>query len=86
VELDDDRVAYYAILDSVPSESSSSSSGETSGSESILPSPAPVPNLFVIAELSWMMEVPEVEVTGQGIPIEAGARVVVPKGLLSLFS
>jgi hypothetical protein len=64
VELDDDRVAYYAILDSVPSESSSSSSGETSGSESILPSPTPVPNLFVTAELSWMMEVPEVEVTG----------------------
>jgi hypothetical protein len=57
-EPDDDQVAYCAILDSVPSESSSSSSGETTSSESILPSPLPVPNLHVSAlrylRLKWL--------------------------------
>jgi hypothetical protein len=86
VGLDDDRVAYYAILDSIPSESSSSSSGETSVSESILPSPPPVPNLHISAELWPMTEVPDVEIVGQGIPVEAGPHVVAPEGLLSLFS
>jgi hypothetical protein len=42
--------------------------------------------LLISAELLVMMEVPEAEVTGQGIPVEAGAHVVVLEGLLSLFS
>jgi hypothetical protein len=75
-ELDDDQVAYSAILDSVPSESSSSSSGETSGSESILPLPPSMPNLHISVELSPMMEVPEAEVANQRIPVEAGAHMV----------
>jgi hypothetical protein len=58
-EPDDDRVAYCAILDSVPLESSSSL-GETSGSMSILPASIPVSNLCVSAELLPMTEVPEV--------------------------
>jgi hypothetical protein len=79
-------VTYCSILDFVPLESRSSSSGETSGLESILPTPPLVPNLLISAELLVMMEVPEAEVTGQGIPVEAGAHVVVLEGLLSLFS
>jgi hypothetical protein len=78
-------VAYCAILDSIPSESGSSSSGETSDSKSILSSPPPVPNLHISAELSPMMRVPEAEVAGQGIPVEAEAHMVAPEGLLSLF-
>jgi hypothetical protein len=81
VGLDDDRVAYCTILDYVPSESSSSSSGETSSSESILPSPPLVPNLYISPP-----PVPEAEVARHGIPIEVGAHVVAPKGLFSLFA
>jgi hypothetical protein len=84
--LDDNRVAYCAILDSVPSESRSSSSGEISDLESILPSHPLVPNSHVSAELSPMKEVPEAEMADRGIAIEVGAHVVAPKGLLSLFS
>jgi hypothetical protein len=58
-ELDDDRVTYCVILDSVPSESNSSSSGKISGSESILPSSLPAQNLHVFVEIHLMTEVPE---------------------------
>jgi hypothetical protein len=78
-------VAYCAILDSVPSKSSSSSS-ETSGSRSILPSSVPMSNLHVSAELSLMTEVPRVEVADQVIPIEARFHKVAFKGSFSLFS
>jgi hypothetical protein len=58
-ELDDDRVTYCVILDSVPSKSNSSSSGKISGSESILPSSLPAQNLHVFVEIHLMTEVPE---------------------------
>jgi hypothetical protein len=84
---DDDRVAYCAILDSVPSvESCSTSLGETSGSESILASPPLVPDLRIAAELSPMTEAPEAEAADQEAPVETEAHVAMPKGLLSCFS
>jgi hypothetical protein len=78
-------VAYCAILDFVPLESRSSSS-ETYGLESILPSPPPVPNLSISVRVSPMMEVPEAKVAGRRIAAEVGAHVAAPKGLLSLVS
>jgi hypothetical protein len=77
-EPDEGQVAYCALLDSVPSESSSSSSGETSGSESILPP------LSLVQDLHVSAEVPEAVMTGQGIHAEAGAHAVVVEGLLFL--
>jgi hypothetical protein len=82
MELDDDRVVYCAILDYVPSESSSSSSGKTSGSESILPPSPPVQNVHVSAEVPSITEEPEAEVTSQGIPIEVGSHAAALEGLL----
>jgi hypothetical protein len=82
-EPDEDRVAYCPLLDFVPSESGSSS-GETSGSESILSSPSLVPYLRVSAEIPSMMKVPEAGVTGLGILAEAGAHAVAIEGLLFL--
>jgi hypothetical protein len=77
----DDGVDYCAILDSVPSELSSSS-GETFGSVSIVTSPPPVPNLRTSAEPSPALKG---EVASHGIPAEARVSVVAPKGLVLLF-
>jgi hypothetical protein len=86
VELEDNQVAYRAILDSVALYSGSSSSGETSGSESILCSPPPVPNLPVSVRVLPMMEVPEAEVAGLGTAAEARDHMAATEGLLSLAS
>jgi hypothetical protein len=79
VEPDEGRVAYYTtLLDSVPSELSSSSLGETSVSKSILPPPSLVQDLHVSAK------VPEAIMPSQAIFLKAGAHTAVVKGLLFL--
>jgi hypothetical protein len=82
VGLGDDREAYCEILDSIPSKSGLSP-GKTSGLELILQSPLPVLSLLASTKPS---PAPEAKVAGQGIPVEAGAHVVVPDGSLCLFS
>jgi hypothetical protein len=57
MELDEGRVAYCALLDSIPPESSSSSSAETSGSELIFPHPSLMQDLHVsvkVLRLWWL--------------------------------
>jgi hypothetical protein len=52
VKADDGRVAYCAMLDSMPSvESCSSSSSDSSGSESILTLPPPITDLHIFTKL-----------------------------------
>jgi hypothetical protein len=76
VKVDDDRVAYCAMLDSVPSmESCSSSSSDSSGSASIMASPPPFPDLPISVELPHMIEVLEAEAVEQEVAVETVAHV-----------
>jgi hypothetical protein len=71
VGTDDDRVAYCAMLDYVPSvESCSSSSDGTSGSESILALSLPILNIHIEAGVS---------------PIETEAHAVEPEAMHLTF-
>jgi hypothetical protein len=56
---DDGLVAYFVLLDFIPSmeSCSSSSSSDSSGSELVLASPPSVPNLHIFTELPDMTEV-----------------------------
>jgi hypothetical protein len=57
VKADDGRVAYYAMLDSVPSmESCTLPSSDSSGLESILALPPPILDVHISAELPMMPE------------------------------
>jgi hypothetical protein len=84
---DDDWVAYCAMLDSIPSvESCSSSSDETSGSELIFASPPPILNIRIDVRLLPVRELLEAGMAEQETSIETEAHVVAPEGLLSCFS
>jgi hypothetical protein len=54
---------------------SSSSSGESSRSDSIVALLSPVPNMVIFAELQDIAEMLEVEVAHQTEPVETGFRV-----------
>jgi hypothetical protein len=61
-EYDDGRVAVCAMLEAPSMVSSSSlSSSDSSGSESIMASPLPIPDLLISAGLQDMLEMLEVE-------------------------
>jgi hypothetical protein len=78
MEANDGRVAYSALLDSVPSvDLCSLSSSDSSSSESILASPPPILDLHISVELP---EMPEVEAAKQEAPVEIGAHVTSPEG------
>jgi hypothetical protein len=78
VKADDGRVAYCAMLDSVPSvESCSSSSSDSSGSESILALPPLITDLHIFTELPKM---PEAEAAELEVPVETEAHVASPEG------
>jgi hypothetical protein len=67
-------MAYCALLDSVPSMESCSSKSlsDTSGSESIMASPPPIPNLHISVNFSEL----EAEAVQQELPAEPRAREV----------
>jgi hypothetical protein len=71
------------MLDSVPSESSYSSIGETPGSEPIMASPPLIPDFHIAVEPSPMIEVPAAD---QRMPVQTRVHVAAPKGLLPRFS
>jgi hypothetical protein len=66
------------MIDSMPSMElcSSSSSSDTSGSESIMASPPPVPDLHISMEVSMV----EAEAVQKEVLVEASAGVVSHKG------
>jgi hypothetical protein len=77
-------VAYYTILDSVPSaESCSSSLNDSSSSESIMASSPSILDLHISAELSHMTEMPEVEAVEQQVAVDIDAHAAAPEGLFS---
>jgi hypothetical protein len=75
------RVSYCAILDLVPSvESHSSSSNGSVGSESIMASPPPAPDVHISVELPYTTQAPDAEVV-----IDTGVHATCPEGWFSLF-
>jgi hypothetical protein len=84
VGVDADRVAYYTILDSVPSvELCSSSSNDSSGSGSVMASPPPVLDVHIFTELRHMTEVPGVGAAEQDVAVDTEAHAASSEGWFS---
>jgi hypothetical protein len=78
VDSDDDQVAYYPMLDLVPSTESfsSPSSSDSSGSKSIRASPPPIPDLFISMELLDIPEMPEAWAAQQTVSMATEAHAI----------
>jgi hypothetical protein len=84
--VDDARVAYCAILESVPSaESCSLPSNDSTGLESIMALPPPIPDLHISVKVPHMTEVPEAEVAEQEVAVDTEAHVTSLEGWFSQF-
>jgi hypothetical protein len=80
-KVDAARVPYCVILNSVPSaKSHSSSSNSSTGSESVMSSPPPAPDVHISAKLLYMKHASKVEVV-----IDTGAHAASLEGWFLLF-